>query len=82
MEYASGVWDNCGQAHCNHLEQIQIEAARIVTGLSIYACQIVVLPSTVFEPTPLIHCSTIRLAFRPALYATRPHPLPKKNDLQ
>jgi hypothetical protein len=37
LEYASGVWDNCGQAHCNHLEQIQIEAARIMTGLSIYA---------------------------------------------
>jgi hypothetical protein len=25
-----------------------------------------VLPSTGFEPTPLIHCSTIRLALRPA----------------
>jgi hypothetical protein len=37
LEYASEVWDNCGQAHCNHLEQIQKEAARIVTGLSIYA---------------------------------------------
>jgi hypothetical protein len=24
------------------------------------------LPSTGFEPTPLIHCSTIRLALRPA----------------
>jgi hypothetical protein len=28
--------------------------------------QIFVLPSTGFEPTPLIHCSTIRLALRPA----------------
>jgi hypothetical protein len=37
LEYASEVWDNCGQANCNHLEKIQIEAARIVTGLSIYA---------------------------------------------
>ena len=27
---------------------------------------IFVLPSTGFEPTPLIHCSTIRLALRPA----------------
>jgi hypothetical protein len=37
LEYASEVWDNCGQANCNRLEKIQIEAARIVTGLSIYA---------------------------------------------
>ena len=29
-------------------------------------CQIFVLPSTGFEPTPLLHCSTIRLALRPA----------------
>ena len=35
-----------------------------------------VLPSTGFEPTPLIHCSTIRLALRPAPQTTRPHPLP------
>jgi hypothetical protein len=28
---------NCGQTNCNRLEKIQIEAARIVTGLSIYA---------------------------------------------
>jgi hypothetical protein len=37
LEYASEVWDNCGQANCNRLEKIQIEAARIVTGLSIFA---------------------------------------------
>jgi hypothetical protein len=37
LEYASEVWDNCGQANCNRLEKIQIEATRIVTGLSIYA---------------------------------------------
>ena len=37
LEYASEVWDNCGQANCNRLKKIQIEAARIVTGLSIYA---------------------------------------------
>ena len=41
-------------------------------------CQIFVLPSTGFEPTPLIHCSTIRLALRPAPQTTRPHPLPIK----
>ena len=37
LEYASEVWDNCGQTNCNRLEKIQIEAARIVTGLSICA---------------------------------------------
>ena len=40
------------------------------------SCQICVLPSTGFELTPLIHCSTIRLALRPAPKTTRPHPLP------
>ena len=42
------------------------------------SCQIIVLPSTGFEPTPLLHCSTIRLALRPAPQTTRLHPLPKK----
>jgi hypothetical protein len=37
LEYASEVWDNCGQTNCNRLEKIQIEAVRIVTGLSICA---------------------------------------------
>jgi hypothetical protein len=36
LEYASEVWDNCRQTNCNRLEKIQIEAAHIVTGLSIY----------------------------------------------
>ena len=40
------------------------------------SCKILVHPSTGFELTPLIHCSTIRLALRPAPYTTRPHPLP------
>ena len=40
------------------------------------SCQIFVLPSTGFEPTPLLHCSTIRLALRPAPQTTRLHPLP------
>ena len=37
LEYASEVWDNFGQTNCNRLEKIQIEAVRIVTGLSICA---------------------------------------------
>ena len=39
-----------------------------------------VLPSTGFELTPFINCSTIRLALRPAPLTTRPHPLPKKGN--
>ena len=37
------------------------------------SCQIFVLPSAEFDPTPLIHCSTIRLALRPAPQTTLPH---------
>jgi hypothetical protein len=37
-----------------------------VLRVSLDSCQVFVLPSTEFEPTPLIHCSTIRLALRPA----------------
>ena len=37
LEYSSEVWDNCGQTNSDRLENIQIEAARIVTGLTSYA---------------------------------------------
>jgi hypothetical protein len=37
-----------------------------VLELDFRAVKFFVLPSTGFEPTPLIHCSTIRLAVRPA----------------
>ena len=41
LEYADVAWDNCTQYEANELENIQIEAARIVTGstklVSIYA---------------------------------------------
>ncbi len=49
MEYASEVWDNCGQTNCNRLEKIQIEAARIVTGLSIYASFYAIYKETGWE---------------------------------
>ena len=35
-EYACEVWDNCGICKSNKLEQLQLEAARIVTGLPIF----------------------------------------------
>ncbi len=34
IEYASVVWDNCSQYEKNMIDQIQNEAARIVTGLT------------------------------------------------
>ena len=36
LEYAGTVWDNCNQFEKANLEKIQIEAARIVTGLTRY----------------------------------------------
>jgi len=35
FEYACEDWDNCGTCHSNKLEKLQLEAARIVTGLPI-----------------------------------------------
>ena len=35
-------------------------------GIRFLSCQVFVLPSTEFELTPLIHCSTNRLALSPA----------------
>ena len=35
-EYTCEAWDNCGTCHSNKLEKIQLEAARIVTGLPIF----------------------------------------------
>ena len=37
LEYASEVWDGCNQAESRRLEQVQLNAARIVTGLPIFA---------------------------------------------
>jgi hypothetical protein len=36
LEYSSEVWDNCGQVNSDRLENLQLEAARIVTGLTCY----------------------------------------------
>ena len=37
LEYGSEVWDGCSINDNNRLEQIQLNAARIVTGLPIFA---------------------------------------------
>ena len=36
LEFASEVWDGCTQADANRLEQIQLNGARIVTGLPVF----------------------------------------------
>ena len=41
-EYACGVWDDCGVGNSNKLDQLQLEAARIVTGLPIFASSILI----------------------------------------
>ena len=32
LEYAYNLWDNCSQQECTELENIHLEAGRIVTG--------------------------------------------------
>ena len=39
-EYASEIWDNCGVCYSIKLEKLQLNAARIVTGLTIFTKQI------------------------------------------
>ena len=36
LEYACEVWDDCGIGYSDKLEKIQLDAARIVTGLPIF----------------------------------------------
>ena len=37
LEYASEVWDGCSQGDSDRLEQVQLQAARIITGLPVFA---------------------------------------------
>jgi hypothetical protein len=36
LEYSCEVWDSCTAADAGRLKQLQLEAARIVTGLTAY----------------------------------------------
>jgi hypothetical protein len=42
FEYACEVWDNCGVGNSNKLDHLQLEAARIATGLPIFAISILI----------------------------------------
>jgi hypothetical protein len=37
LEYSCEIWDNCSQTDNDRLEKIQLEAARIVTGLTAFS---------------------------------------------
>jgi hypothetical protein len=37
FEYACEIWDNCGVCYSTKLEKLQLDAARIVTGLPIFS---------------------------------------------
>ena len=37
LEYSCEVWGNCSQTNNDRLEKLQLEAARIVTGLTVYS---------------------------------------------
>ena len=37
LEYYCEIWDNCSQRDKDRLEKIQLEAAHIVTGLTVYS---------------------------------------------
>ena len=37
LEYACEVWDGCNLSDTNRLEQVQLNAARIVTGLPVFS---------------------------------------------
>jgi hypothetical protein len=49
LEYAGEVWDNCTLADSERLETIQLEAARIVTGLTSYASILSIYKETGWE---------------------------------
>ena len=50
FEYASEVWDGCSQTDANRLEQAQLNAARIVTGLPVFASTNSLYQETGWEP--------------------------------
>jgi hypothetical protein len=51
FEYASEVWDNCGSVNASKLERLQLEAARIVTDLPVFANS-----TFLMDKSKLFHC--------------------------
>ena len=49
LEYAGEVWDNCTLADAERIEKFQLEAARIVIGLTSYASLLSINKETGWE---------------------------------
>ena len=49
LEYAGEAWDNCTLADSERLDKIQLEAARIVTGIASYASLLSIYKETGWE---------------------------------
>jgi hypothetical protein len=49
FEYAWELWDNCGIGNSQKLDQLQLEAARIITGLPIFTKTEIVYIETCWE---------------------------------
>ena len=80
MLMSSCVWKNSRKMlaqtkYCSYI-YIRLKIKPNSVRIRSQSCQFFVLHSTGFEPTPLTHCSTIRLPLRPVPQTTRPHPLP------
>ena len=50
LEYASNVWHGCSSADTDRIEKLQLEAARIVTGLTVLASKESLYFETGWEP--------------------------------
>jgi hypothetical protein len=49
LEYACELWDGCCQQDCDNLEKLQLEAARILTGLPLFASRESIYSETGWE---------------------------------
>lgn len=50
LEYGSIVWDNCSHENSNLLENVQIEAGRIISGLRKNSSKNALYSQLVWEP--------------------------------
>jgi len=50
LEYASEVWDGCSKADENRLESIQLDVARLASGIPIYCNKTYLYKETGLEP--------------------------------
>jgi hypothetical protein len=56
LEYACEVWDGCFEREVANLEKVQLESARIVTGLTKFASRDSLYYETGWEPLSWVFC--------------------------